>query len=478
MDGMETTKHLRDSGYTRPIVALTANAVAGQEEMFLQNGFDEFIAKPIDVRQLDAILNKLVRDKQPAGTVEAARIEKNAEANAGAAQPQVDPRLLKSFAVDARRVVAMLEGLCQNEKWIEREEDLRKFTIAVHGIASSLLNIEEAKFAESAKKLETAGREKNASFIAASMPVFLSELRALLERLDPERETEADDFGKDPEDLRGRFLAIQEMCADYNRKGALDRIAEITSCSKETKVVLDGIDAHVRHSDFEEAESMAAAYIAELTPAEAGPDVYGQTRARLLSEGVAGLDIVRGIDRYEGDEETYLKILRSYAASVRSMLGLIKTVSEDGLAGYKVKVHGIKGASYDIFAEQIGQKAEALEHAASAGDLGFISEHNPPFLEAAGKFIDDISKLLSAIGSDNTKPKKDKPDSGLLLRLRDACEEYRMKKADEAMTEIEKYQYEADGGLADWLRQNIDIMNFQQVVERISGLNLDADREV
>ena len=63
MDGIEATKVIRDMGYTKPIVALTANAVTGQVEVFLNNGFDDFISKPIDVRSMDLILNKLIRDK-------------------------------------------------------------------------------------------------------------------------------------------------------------------------------------------------------------------------------------------------------------------------------------------------------------------------------------------------------------------------------------------------------------------------------
>jgi CheY-like chemotaxis protein len=63
MDGVEATKILRASGYTRPIVALSANALNEQVAMFLANGFDDFIAKPIDAQQIDALLNKLIRDK-------------------------------------------------------------------------------------------------------------------------------------------------------------------------------------------------------------------------------------------------------------------------------------------------------------------------------------------------------------------------------------------------------------------------------
>jgi len=63
MDGIETTQKLRERGYKGPIVALTANALVGNDEMFLQNGFDGYISKPIDVRRLNAILNQFVRDR-------------------------------------------------------------------------------------------------------------------------------------------------------------------------------------------------------------------------------------------------------------------------------------------------------------------------------------------------------------------------------------------------------------------------------
>jgi len=60
MDGIETTKKLRAFHYTGAIVALTANALAGNEEMFAQNGFDGFISKPIDVGELDFVLRKFI----------------------------------------------------------------------------------------------------------------------------------------------------------------------------------------------------------------------------------------------------------------------------------------------------------------------------------------------------------------------------------------------------------------------------------
>jgi CheY-like chemotaxis protein len=73
MDGIETTQRLRKMGFTNPIIALTANALVGQEEVFLSSGFDGFISKPIDIHHLDRVLNKMVRDRQPPEVIEAAR---------------------------------------------------------------------------------------------------------------------------------------------------------------------------------------------------------------------------------------------------------------------------------------------------------------------------------------------------------------------------------------------------------------------
>jgi CheY-like chemotaxis protein len=67
MDGVETTGKIRAIGtkYARmiPVIALTANAIAGNEQMFIDNGFQAFLAKPINIMNLDSIVQRWVRDK-------------------------------------------------------------------------------------------------------------------------------------------------------------------------------------------------------------------------------------------------------------------------------------------------------------------------------------------------------------------------------------------------------------------------------
>jgi signal transduction histidine kinase/HPt (histidine-containing phosphotransfer) domain-containing protein len=470
MDGIETTKNLRDMGYTEPIVALTANAVAGQADIFLQNGFDEFISKPIDIRQLNVILNKLVRDKQPPDVIEKARkLNVDTAAKTDGNSPQMDLLLLESFIRDARKAAVWLEDMIIVNKFKNIEnnnDDLRKFTVIVHGMKSSLLHVGETQLSETAQKLEASGREQNIEFIKASAHGFFVELCTLLEKLES-KQNEMQGAQEDPEDLLVKLKAIQDMCADYDRKGALDILAEIKNCSKKTKAVLDNITEYVMHSEFEEAENTAVGYAETLTADQPG--------SRLLNKKIAGLDIIKGLERYDNDETVYIKILRSYKNSLSNMLGEIENVSEETLKNYKIKVHGIKGTSLDIFAEELGISASALEKAAGSGDLDYILNHNPAFLENGWKIAGDIDELLSALDAENPKPVKDKPDNEVLVQLLSACRNYDMDGADAAIFEIEKYQYESDEGLALWLRDNIDMMNFKRIVEKLEYLDKKGD---
>jgi len=71
MDGVETTRRIRRRGAKDkyfsevPIVVLTANAVVGMRDFFLENGFTDFISKPVDTIRLNSILEKWIpKEKQ------------------------------------------------------------------------------------------------------------------------------------------------------------------------------------------------------------------------------------------------------------------------------------------------------------------------------------------------------------------------------------------------------------------------------
>jgi len=260
MDGVEATKIIRGMGYEFPIVALTANAVAGQADVFLGNGFDDYISKPVDVRQLNAVLNKLVRDRQTPEIIEAAR--KNSAAkkekpqpSGSVSQPVIDPKFIEVFARDALKSLAVLGEIAQKNDYGD-EDNLRNYIINVHGMKSALANIGKIDLSAAALKLEMAGREGKLDIIISDTPAFLDSLRAFTEEIAPKTEGSGggDTADEDPVYLREQLLAIKSACDDYDKNTANKALAGLKqkTWSKSTGELLDSIGRHLLYSDFDE----------------------------------------------------------------------------------------------------------------------------------------------------------------------------------------------------------------------------------
>ena len=230
MDGLKTTQLIREEGYTRPIVALTANAISGQAEIFLENGFDDFISKPIDTRHLNYVLNKQIRDKQPPEVIEEARRQKNAThqnenvikvsiGDGSFLSPesestsqiinqetphsdfQLPLSILKTIdglnvdsALDAmsglqdvyldtvKLTVKLLpERIDKMDQFID--SDIKSFTLEVHGLKSVLKNIGATDLGNKASWLERAALENDQPFCIEYYPSFRTALVELEERL-------------------------------------------------------------------------------------------------------------------------------------------------------------------------------------------------------------------------------------------------------------------------------------------------------
>ncbi|MCL2174830.1 MAG: ATP-binding protein [Treponema sp.] len=174
MDGLKTTKILRSMGYTRPIVALTANAVIGQEEMFLANGFDGFISKPIDSRELNHILIELIRNKKllQENVLKESRIISGSDEIATAAM------------LDINNAVTVLKNILPRiNTGGAAGEDMELFITTVHGIKSALSNIGESALANTAFKLERAGNEGDTVVIMSETMGFIYALGDLTEKI-------------------------------------------------------------------------------------------------------------------------------------------------------------------------------------------------------------------------------------------------------------------------------------------------------
>jgi CheY-like chemotaxis protein len=262
MDGVKAVKIIRGKGYTQPIVALTANAVAGRAEMFMANGFDGFISKPIDIRELNASLNKFVRDRQPAEVVEAARAAYGGGGISVSETPQINSELIKIFTRDAKKTIAVLESYEERNSY--GSDDLQTYIINVHALKSALANIGETEISGIAKELERAGRDRNIGVMVKETPELINALKSLITKLKPAEEN--NDLKISEEDLaflHDKLLEIKETCAIFD-SGSIETVLNDLRQKKwphHIKAVLDDIAMHILHSDFDKAEAACAAYL-------------------------------------------------------------------------------------------------------------------------------------------------------------------------------------------------------------------------
>ncbi|MCL2276422.1 MAG: ATP-binding protein [Treponema sp.] len=260
MDGLEATRLIRSLGYARPVVALTANAISGQVDMFLSNGFDDFISKPIDVRLLNIILNRLIRDKQPKEVLEAAKKEKEKLENSGGSgmlvNKKISSRLAEIFTRDAEKAIEAIKTAYLNNFYTD--EDIQLYIINVHSMKSALANIGENALSSAALKLEQAGRDKRADVMLSETQDFLYNLEGVISRISSEnKEEEKEDNADDLALLSEKLLIIKEACASMDKKTAKTAMNELNDkkWSLKTNVFISVISGHLLHSEFEEVVS-------------------------------------------------------------------------------------------------------------------------------------------------------------------------------------------------------------------------------
>jgi CheY-like chemotaxis protein len=282
MDGIETTKQIREAGYTHPVVALTANAIAGQKEIFLESGFDDFISKPIDIRQLNFVLNKKIRDKQPPEVIEEAKRQKESqnssappatnESSVENSAEACDPvALLKRIdglnvesALDAMSGLAdvyidtvkltlrlLPERLDKMDKFIG--SDMKSFTVEVHGLKSVLKNIGAAALGNSAGLLENAALENNTPYCNEFYPPFKAGLISLKDSLNGalQLETTGKKETADKSSLVQVMAEVKTAAEAFDRDSALEIIVpcsdfsyseEIDELLKKTIFALEAFD--------------------------------------------------------------------------------------------------------------------------------------------------------------------------------------------------------------------------------------------
>ena len=179
MDGIETLRAIKEMYNHKcqgtPVIALTANAIVGVREMYMREGFTDYLSKPVEAQALEDTIRKYI----PAEKIQIISEKARAESRQEAELPQTDVSQQTQkmmwlnadmgikYCGDSEEVYReVLQEFCDG---IEEErgaidevfqaEDWKGYTIRVHGLKSSALSVGARKLSDEAASLEKAGNE-------------------------------------------------------------------------------------------------------------------------------------------------------------------------------------------------------------------------------------------------------------------------------------------------------------------------------
>jgi CheY-like chemotaxis protein len=210
----------------------------------------------------------------------------------------------------------------------------------------------------------------------------------------------------------------------------------------------------------------------------AGPEIKELNIKNLNIRGfnIEGLDVEAGCSRF-GGENAYREVVRSYAAHTPMLLRKLRDVREEALSEYAIMVHGLKGSSYGICADGVGKMAEELEFAAKSGDSATVKAKNGQLIRAVEVLLSSLRSILEETPGNEVswnevswKERKSAPAVALLRKLREYCTHYDVAGMEKAMSELERYAYESQGDLVKWLRQQVDDLEYKQILERLENI--------
>ena len=264
MDGVETFAAMRaqadGKNLETPVVCLTANAISGAREWYLEQGFNDYLTKPVQGEQLEAMLVKYLPPELVKLTeTDAAKDENESEGGNESALPDW---LLAAEVFDVKAGLQLCgseedylevlrvfqESAAENADVIRQffeTKDWKNYTTKVHALKSSARLVGAMELSERAKQLEAAGDRLDTEEIEKDTPGLLALYRSCAEALAPMQEpaqSDADLPEIDDASLAEAYEAIKELAASFDYDSIQLVLAELAN----NRVPEDKAERHAR----------------------------------------------------------------------------------------------------------------------------------------------------------------------------------------------------------------------------------------
>lgn len=265
MDGIETKHEISKRGLAAgvPIIMLTANAILSDREKYLEEGFDDFLSKPILFEKMEQILRKYL----PKELI----VEGNSNKIEGEKErvelPQIDEfhfdyalslaqdekvlyKFLQDFQQTLKVVPQKLEMLYED---ISQEAGIDKYRSEVHALKSTAATVGALLLSQTARLLEIAAIEKDLEKIHALHPILLAELTKHKERINQALPSAEGEVAGEPEAEYLDMLASALQMEDYSVADLLISKIKQKQYSEQLQVLVETLAEQVFNLQSQDA---------------------------------------------------------------------------------------------------------------------------------------------------------------------------------------------------------------------------------
>ncbi|MBR2401224.1 MAG: response regulator [Lachnospiraceae bacterium] len=265
MDGIETKHEISKRGLAIgvPIIMLTANAILSDREKYIEEGFDDFLSKPILLNKLEQILRKYL----PKELIVEENSNKIEDEKEQMELPRMDEfhfdyalslvqekELLYKFLQDFKRSLEVVPGKLETlYAEILQEAGIDNYRSEVHALKSTSATVGALLLSQIARLLEIAAIEKDLEKIHILHPILLTELAKHKERID---EALPSTEGEEAEEVEVEYLDMLKAALEMEDYSVADFIiSQIRSkqYSQQVQVLVDTLADQVFNLQAQEA---------------------------------------------------------------------------------------------------------------------------------------------------------------------------------------------------------------------------------
>lgn len=274
MDGIETTKKIREmpnkEKRNTPIIALTANAIRGSREMFLENGFNDYISKPMDINLLERILKHYLPDEFIRYVDKS---DPKIEIGGPISIPKVDvEKGMANYGNNRERYIQVLkyiyddgEGQIVRMKKLLKEKKLEEYSFDAHALKGLTLGIGAIELSNLAKELEYDARDHKKEEVAKKHDKMVEEYRMLLANIKftlqennalADKKENVSDVILSESDKKERLREVLDCIELLDKIEAEKKLSEILSTNLDAsdREILTKAEKKLNDFDYDEAK--------------------------------------------------------------------------------------------------------------------------------------------------------------------------------------------------------------------------------